>query len=68
MSMSDMKYDAVVARGIAVVERVLVPAGFVPPDASVEIEAKKAADCCTLEGRPDEAALRETVGRSLQRT
>jgi GTP cyclohydrolase II len=68
MSMSNMKYDALVASGIEVVERVPIPPDLVPPDASVEIEAKKAAGYYTPEGRPDEAALRETVGRSLDHT
>ncbi|MFO1147165.1 MAG: GTP cyclohydrolase II [Alsobacter sp.] len=68
MSMSNMKYDALVASGIEVVERVPIPPELVPPDASVEIEAKKAAGYYTPEGRPDEAALRETVGRSFDHT
>jgi GTP cyclohydrolase II len=68
MSMSNMKYDAIVASGIEVVERVPIPPELVPPDASVEIEAKKAAGYYTPEGRPDESALRETVGRSLDHT
>ena len=43
VSMSNMKYDALVGSGIEVGERVPLPAELVPKDASVEIEAKKAA-------------------------
>ena len=53
MSMSNMKYDAIVGSGIEVVERVPIPAELVPPDAQVEIEAKKAAGYYTPEGPPD---------------
>jgi GTP cyclohydrolase II len=42
-SMSDMKYDALVRQGIAIDERVAIPAGSIPADARVEIEAKLAA-------------------------
>ena len=43
VSMSDMKYDALVSQGIEIVERVPIPDELVPADAQVEIEAKKAA-------------------------
>ncbi|MBS1985711.1 MAG: GTP cyclohydrolase II [Bdellovibrionales bacterium] len=43
VSMSDMKYNAIVNSGIKVVNRVSIPAGLIPEDAQVEIEAKKAA-------------------------
>jgi len=43
VSMSNMKYDALVGSGIEIGERVPLPAELVPKDASVEIEAKKAA-------------------------
>jgi GTP cyclohydrolase II len=43
VSMSNMKHDALVAQGIDVIERVAIPDGLIPGDASVEIEAKKAA-------------------------
>ena len=38
--MSDMKYDAIVASGIKIVERVPIPPELVPKDAQVEIAAK----------------------------
>jgi GTP cyclohydrolase II len=40
ISMSDMKYDAIVATGIKIVERVPIPPELVPKDAQVEIQAK----------------------------
>ena len=43
ISMSNMKYDALAAGGIEIGERVPIPDDLVPPDASVEMEAKKAA-------------------------
>lgn len=43
VSMSDMKYNAIVNSGIHIVERVPIPDDLVPADARVEIEAKKAA-------------------------
>jgi GTP cyclohydrolase II len=67
MSMSNMKYDAIVGSGIEVVERVPIPAGLVPPDAQVEIEAKKAAGYYTPEGTPDGSDLDRIKGRDLER-
>jgi GTP cyclohydrolase II len=64
MSMSNMKYDAIVSAGIEVVERVPIPAELVPPDASVEIEAKKAAGYFSPEGAK---ALNPVKGRDLER-
>ena len=43
VSMSNLKYDALVAAGIEIGERVALPPDLVPQDAMVEIEAKKAA-------------------------
>lgn len=43
VSMSNLKYDALVGAGIEIGERVSLPADLVPQDAMVEIEAKKAA-------------------------
>jgi len=42
ISMSDMKYDAIVASGIKIVERVAIPPELIPKDAQVEIQAKVA--------------------------
>ena len=65
VSMSNMKYDALVAGGIEIGERVPIPEGLVPLDAGVEMEAKKAAGYFTPEGAPSARKLRSTVGRDL---
>ncbi|NOG68944.1 GTP cyclohydrolase II [Roseicella sp. DB1501] len=64
VSMSNMKHDAMVEQGIEIGERVPIPPDRIPPDASVEIEAKKAAGYYAPEV-PDPAALQRTVGRAL---
>ncbi|HEX9820121.1 MAG TPA: GTP cyclohydrolase II [Methylomirabilota bacterium] len=51
VSMSNMKYEAIVGAGIAVGERVPIPEALVPPDARVEMDAKLAAGYFT-EGVP----------------
>jgi GTP cyclohydrolase II len=43
VSMSNLKYDALISAGIEIGERVPLPPDLVPQDAMVEIEAKKAA-------------------------
>ena len=65
VSMSNMKYDALVSGGIEIGERVPIPTWLVPEDASVEMEAKKAAGYFTPEGAPSEDALKKVVGRDL---
>jgi hypothetical protein len=42
-----------------------IPDDLIPPDASVEMEAKKAAGYFTPEGAPSEEALKKVVGRDL---
>jgi len=66
VSMSDMKYDALVDQGIEVVERVALPDELVPADAHVEMAAKKAAGYFSLEP-PQPAAATDTTGRSLDK-
>lgn len=68
ISMSDMKYNAITGSGIKVVERVEIPAELVPADASVEMEAKKAAGYFTgaKDGREQaKKKLNKTKGRKL---
>jgi GTP cyclohydrolase II len=65
VSMSNMKYDAIVGSGIDIGERVPIPDELVPEDAKVEIEAKKAAGYYVPDRVPDAAALRSVVGRKL---
>jgi GTP cyclohydrolase II len=43
ISMSDMKYNAIVNSGITVIDRVAIPDELIPQDAWVEISAKKQA-------------------------
>ena len=66
VSMSNMKYDALLAGGIEVGERVPIPAYLVPDDASVEMEAKKAAGYFTADAVPTEDELTRVVGRDLK--
>jgi GTP cyclohydrolase II len=64
VSMSNMKHDAITASGISIGERVAIPAELVPPDASVELEAKKAAGYYTPDAPSDD--LTRVVGRDLK--
>ena len=74
LSMSDMKYNALIEHGIEIVERVPMPDELVPDDAQVEIAAKKAAGYFTAEpAKPDEllqagraAARQVLIGRSVR--
>ena len=64
VSMSNLKYDAMVRSGIDIVERVPIPAERIPADAQVEIEAKKAAGYYALES-PTRTDLEVVKGRAL---
>jgi len=66
VSMSNMKYDALASAGISVGERVQIPDELVPPDASVEMEAKKAAGYFTAEPAPTADDLTRVIGRDLE--
>jgi GTP cyclohydrolase II len=66
VSMSDMKYDALVSQGVDIVERVAIPDALVPADAHVEIEAKKAAGYFTPEPQKPQD-LTDAVGRDLSK-
>lgn len=65
VSMSNMKYDAIVGSGIVVGERVNIPDELIPADARVEIDAKMAAGYFTPGPIPDVDELRKAKGRSL---
>jgi GTP cyclohydrolase II len=65
MSMSNMKYDAMVGSGIEIGERVAIPAGLVPEDASVEMQAKMAAGYFTPDAKPSTDDLKKTIGRDI---
>ncbi|HRK65605.1 MAG TPA: GTP cyclohydrolase II, partial [Terricaulis sp.] len=64
VSMSNMKHDALVEGGIEIGERVPIPPELVPPDASVELEAKKAAGYYTPEAATSD--LTQVIGRDLK--
>ena len=66
VSMSNMKYDAIVGSGIEVGERVNIPDELIPPDARVEIDAKMAAGYFTPGPVPDAAELKKAKGRGLE--
>ncbi|HEY2817299.1 MAG TPA: GTP cyclohydrolase II [Casimicrobiaceae bacterium] len=65
VSMSNLKYDAIVGSGIAVEERIQIPEDLIPADARVEMEAKKAAGYFTDEEPLREVSLATTKGRTL---
>lgn len=65
VSMSNMKYDAIVGSGIEVGERVKLPDDLVPADARVEIEAKMAAGYFTDGTLLEADQLAEVKGRDL---
>ncbi|KDF00023.1 hypothetical protein Y900_014010 [Mycolicibacterium aromaticivorans JS19b1 = JCM 16368] len=66
VSMSNMKYDAIVGSGIEVGERVNIPDELIPADARVEIDAKMAAGYFTPGPVPDAAELKKAKGRGLE--
>ena len=66
VSMSNMKYDALAGSGIEIGERVPIPDGLVPDDASVEMEAKKAAGYFSSDAPPSAEDLTRVVGRDLE--
>jgi GTP cyclohydrolase II len=65
VSMSNLKYDALVAGGVEIGARIPIPDDLVPPDASVEMEAKKAAGYFSSDAPPSADELRSVVGRDL---
>src|SRR4029079_5881771 len=66
VSMSDMKYDALVSQGVTILERVPIPDELVPADAQVEIAAKKAAGYYSAQA-PEPEKADSAVGRSLDK-
>lgn len=63
VSMSNMKYDAITNSGIQVVQRIPIPPDMIPPDAQVEIEAKKAAGYFSDSGVLSVEELAQVKGR-----
>jgi len=64
ISMSNMKHDAMATQGIAIDTRVPIPPDRIPPDASVEMEAKKAAGYYAPDAKSAED-LKDVIGRPL---
>lgn len=64
VSMSNMKYDAITRQGINIVQRVALPDDLIPDDASVEMDAKKAAGYFSLDV-PADQMLKQPKGRGL---
>jgi GTP cyclohydrolase II len=65
VSMSSDKYEAITRAGIAVGERIELPADRIPADAQVEMDAKKGAGYFTRGQVPDAQALKAAKGRPL---
>ncbi|MEM7196360.1 MAG: GTP cyclohydrolase II [Pseudomonadota bacterium] len=65
ISMSNMKYDAIVGQGISIDERVPIPDHMIPDDAKVEMDAKKAAGYFTDGAVPTAEELSQKQGRDL---
>lgn len=65
VSMSNMKYDALLESGVTVVERVSIPDELIPQDAQVEMNAKRAAGYYSPNRIVDINELAQTKGRDL---
>ncbi|MDD7910064.1 GTP cyclohydrolase II [Pseudovibrio exalbescens] len=65
ISMSDMKYNALIESGISIDERVALPDELIPADAQVEMEAKKAAGYFSNAPAPSGDELKQIHGRSI---
>ncbi len=65
ISMSDMKYNAIVKTGIQIVNRVSIPDELIPKDAQVEMEAKKAAGYYSAGKVKNKEELKTVKGRRL---
>ncbi len=67
ISMSNMKFDAMASQGIEIVKRVPIPDDLIPADASVEMDAKKAAGYFTDETVKVADDLSKPQGRALDK-
>ena len=66
VSMSNLKYDSIVEQGIEIVDRIPIPDELIPPDAKVEMDAKKAAGYYTDGEVPTAVELAQKHGRDLK--
>ncbi|KAG9555225.1 uracil-regulated protein 1, partial [Aureobasidium melanogenum] len=67
LSMSNMKYDAIVNSGIPIFERVPIPDDLIPEDSRVEIDAKINAGYFTTGKQFTEAELKQVKGRGWEK-
>lgn len=65
VSMSNLKYDAIINSGIEVVKRIPIPPELIPADAQVEIEAKKASGYYAEDEILTSDGLAQIKGRDL---
>jgi len=65
-SMSNMKHDAIVKSGIKIINRISIPDELIPPDAQVEMEAKKAAGYFTAGEVKKGDELKKVMGREIE--
>ena len=63
VSMSNMKYDAIVEQGIEIIDRIPIPDHMIPSDAKVEMDAKKAAGYFTNGDVPTSEEMAQQRGR-----
>ncbi|MFQ5683221.1 MAG: GTP cyclohydrolase II [Candidatus Binatia bacterium] len=66
VSMSNLKFDAIIESGIEVAKRVSLPDELIPDDAQVEIAAKKAAGYYSEDTGPGDLNLKRTKGRIFE--
>ena len=66
VSMSDIKYNAIITAGIKVKERIPLPEGRIPADAQVEIAAKMAAGYFASDEVKDKSKKAKIRGRGLK--
>lgn len=64
LSMSNMKYDAIVEQGIPIIERIPIPDELIPPDSRVEIDAKVHAGYFTTGKVLTQEELKSIKGRT----
>ncbi|KAH3902023.1 probable Putative GTP cyclohydrolase URC1 [Saccharomycodes ludwigii] len=64
LSMSNMKYDAIVEQGIDIIERVPIPDEMIPEDSRVEIDAKINSGYFTTGTVKDAGELKTVHGRT----
>lgn len=64
LSMSNMKYDAIIEAGIKIEQRIPIPDEMIPGDSSVEIDAKIHSGYFTTGTVKTETELKKTTGKA----